>query len=66
MSGEYRWYTTEPYLMYPPALQDLVDKRELTVDDALLAVTPRGSVADRHLERRATALEKARVHFLTS
>jgi hypothetical protein len=50
--------------MYPPSLQDLVEKKEITLDDALLAIMPRPSVADANLERRAFVLTRARIYFL--
>jgi hypothetical protein len=65
MIGEYHWFTVAPSEMYPPSIQDLIERNEIGEHEGTLAITPRDSVTDlEDVTIRASTLERARLNFL--
>lgn len=61
--GAYTFYKIEPWVLYPAALQDLVETKKITFEEGILAVTPRDATPDEKLSERAAILQRARLHF---
>lgn len=65
MAGAYHWFTVAPSEMYPPSIQDLIERGEIGEPEATLAITPHDQVTDYEmLKIRASTLERARLNFL--